>query len=231
MPKVSIIIPVYNEEKMIAKTLQEVFNLNLDKEIIVIDDASIDNTAEQLKKLQENFNFQLITIPKNRGKGNAIRAGIRQASGYWAIVFDADLEYKTSDILRLVVEAEKDETKKIAVFGSRFLGEYKNKFSLHYFANSFLTFFTNILFSLDLTDMETCLKLCPVQIIKDFNLKSERFEFEPEITARLAKSKIKIKEISISYARRTYKQGKKIKFKDGLMAIKTLLKEKFFKED
>jgi len=231
MPKVSIIIPVYNEEKLIAKTLQEVFNLNLDKEIIIIDDASIDNTAEQLKKLQENFNFQLITIPKNRGKGNAIRAGIKQATGFWAVVFDADLEYSAKDIFRLVGEAEKRGTKKIAVYGSRFLGGYKNKFSLHYFANRFLTFLTNILFGLNLTDMETCLKLFPIEVIKNFSLKSERFEFEPEITAQLAKNKIEIKEIPVIYSRRTYEQGKKIKFKDGFVAIKTLIKERIFRGD
>lgn len=231
MPKVSIIIPVYNEEKMIQKSLEAVFGLDLDKEIIVIDDASTDNTATQLKKLQENFNFKHIVIPKNRGKGNAIRAGIKYAIGFWAVVFDADLEYEAKDILHLVAEAEKNGTKKIAVFGSRFLGGYKDKFSIHYFANRFLTFLTNILFSLNLTDMETCLKLCPVEIIKNFNLRSERFEFEPEITARLAKNKIEIKEIPISYLRRTYSQGKKIKFKDGFIAIKTLFSERFFRED
>lgn len=231
MPKVSIIIPAYNEGKLIKKTLEAVFDLDLEKEIIVIDDASTDNTVEQLKKLQEDFDFKLIEILKNQGKGNAIRIGIKQAVGFWAVVFDADLEYEATDILRLVAEAEKAGTKKIAIYGSRFRNGYKDKFSIHYFANRFLTFLTNILFNLNLTDMETCLKLCPVEIIKNFDLKSRRFEFEPEITACLAKSKIQIREIPVSYSRRTYSQGKKIKFKDGFIAIKTLFRERFFRED
>lgn len=228
MPAVSIIIPAYNEENLIKKALEAVFDLNLDKEVIVIDDASTDNTAEQLKKLQKNFNFKLIVLPKNQGKGNAIRIGIKQAAGFWSVVFDADLEYRAEDISRLLAEAEKCKTKKIAVFGSRFLGGYKNKFSIHYLANWFLTLSANIIFGLNLTDMETCLKLCPTEIIKNFTLKSKRFEFEPEITARLAKSKIEIKEIPVSYSRRTYKQGKKIRFKDGLIAVKTLVQERIF---
>lgn len=231
MSEISIIMPVYNEEKLIEKALKEVFDLSLDKEIIVIDDFSDDGTKEKLKGLQKKFNFKFIELSKNAGKGNAIKEGLLQASGAWAIVFDADLEYRTEDISRLLNEAKKHENEKIAVYGSRFLGEYKNKLSFHYAANRFLTLIANLFFDLNLTDMETCLKLCPTEILKKLNLKSKRFEFEPEITARLAKNKIKIIEIPISYSRRTYQEGKKIRFKDGVAALKTLFQEKFFRED
>lgn len=231
MPEISIIIPVYNEEKLVEKALQEVFVLDMDKEIIVIDDASNDGTKERLKELQNKFEFKLVEVVKNQGKGNAIRAGLSQSNSFWAIVFDADLEYQAEDIRRLLLEAKKQENKKSAVYGSRFLGKYNNKLSIHYFANQILTWITNLFFGLKLTDMETCLKLCPTKILRNLNLKAKRFEFEPEITARLAKKKIKIIEISINYSRRTYQEGKKIKFKDGIIALKTLFYEKFIRED
>jgi len=230
MAKISIIIPIYNEERLVKKTLEEIFALNLDKEIIVIDDASSDGTTDKLKDLQSRFPFKLIVLPKNQGKGNAIREGLKAAGGFWSVVFDADLEYQPEDILRLLEKAEKYKDKKTAVYGSRFLSEYKNKFSIHYLANLFLTLLANFLFGLNLTDMETCLKLCPTGVLKNLDLKARRFEFEPEITAKLAKQKIRIIEIPVKYHRRNYKQGKKIRFKDGLIAIKILLKERFIGE-
>lgn len=229
MKKISIIIPVYNEEKLIAKTIEEISNLDLDKEIIVIDDASTDQTPKKLKQLQLKFNFKLLTHFKNQGKGTTLKNGFSKATGFWSIPFDADLEYQAEDIIHLLKEAEKYQSEKIAVYGSRFLAGYENRLTLHYLANRFLTFLTNLLFGLNLTDMETCLKLCPTEILKDLKLASKKFEIEPEITAKLAKRGIKIIEIPIKYSRRGYSQGKKIKFRDGLMAIKKLIKEGFLR--
>jgi len=225
MPKLSIVIPVYNEKKFIKAALEKIIALEIDKEIIVVDDASNDGTKDILTELEKYLDFKIVRHLKNRGKGAAILSGLEEAVGIWFLVFDADLEYEAKDILLLLEEVKKYESGQVAIYGSRFLGGYKNKFSIHYFANKFLTFLANFLFGLKLTDMETCLKLCPTKILKKLNLQAQRFEFEPEITAKLAKRKIKIVEIPINYKRRNYEQGKKIKARDGLVAIKTLFKE------
>jgi glycosyltransferase involved in cell wall biosynthesis len=225
MPKLSIVIPVYNEKKFIKAALEKIIALEIDKEIIVVDDASNDGTKDILTELEKYLDFKIVRHLKNRGKGAAILSGLEEAVGIWFLVFDADLEYEAEDILLLLEEVKKYESGQVAIYGSRFLGGYKNKFSIHYFANKFLTFLANFLFGLKLTDMETCLKLCPTKILKKLNLQAQRFEFEPEITAKLAKRKIKIVEIPINYKRRNYEQGKKIKARDGLVAIKTLFKE------
>ena len=222
-------MPVYNEIKRVDQAIKDVFCLDLDKEVIVIDDASSDGTAERLKDLQKEFLFELIVSEKNEGKGSSLLKGFSKASGFWGVAFDADLEYSAKDIVRLLEKAEKEGGDKIAVYGSRFLSGYQDKKSLHYLGNKFLTFLTNFSFGLRLTDMETCLKLFPVSVFSKFSLESKRFEFEPEITAKLAKNKIKIVEIPVSYKRRGYKQGKKLRFKDGIVAVKTILKERLRK--
>jgi len=225
MPKLSIVIPVYNERKFIKAALEKIIALEIDKEIIVVDDASCDGTENILAEMVKSLDFKIVRHLENRGKGAAILRGLEEAVGIWFLVFDADLEYRAEDALLLLREVKKYESGQVAIYGSRFLGGYKNKFSIHYFANKFLTFLANFLFGLKLTDMETCLKLCPTKILKKLNLQAQRFEFEPEITAKLAKRKIKIVEIPINYKRRNYEQGKKIKARDGLVAIKTLFKE------
>jgi glycosyltransferase involved in cell wall biosynthesis len=225
MPKLSIVIPVYNEKKFIKAALEKIIALEIDKEIIVVDDASCDGTENILAEMVKSLDFKIVRHLENRGKGAAILRGLEEAVGIWFLVFDADLEYRAEDALLLLREVKKYESGQVAIYGSRFLGGYKNKFSIHYFANKFLTFLANFLFGLKLTDMETCLKLCPTKILKKLNLQAQRFEFEPEITAKLAKRKIKIVEIPINYKRRNYEQGKKIKARDGLVAIKTLFKE------
>lgn len=224
MKEITIIIPVYNEERLIEKAIREIHSLDINKEIIAIDDASSDSTPGILSALKRKLDFKIVRHLTNRGKGTAILSGLKEATGRWILVFDADLEYSSEDILLLLEEAKKYEGK-IAVFGSRFLKKYDNKFSIHYLANKFLTGLANFLFGLSLTDMETCLKLCPADVIKNLELKAKRFEIEPEITAKLAKKKIEILEIPVKYNRRNYKQGKKIRFKDGLAAMKTLIKE------
>ncbi|OGZ34293.1 MAG: hypothetical protein A3I88_02000 [Candidatus Portnoybacteria bacterium RIFCSPLOWO2_12_FULL_39_9] len=230
MKKISIIIPAYNERDFIGRAIEAAAELDCQKEIIVVDDCSIDGTREILKNLQKEFKFKLLVHQKNQGKGAAIRTGLKEAQGAYSIVYDADLEYQAKDILFLLKEMEKiqkSSLREIAVYGSRFLKNYSDKFSLHYLANCFLTFLTNRLFGLNLTDMETCLKLCPTKILKELGLTAKRFEFEPEVTAKLAKRGVVIIERPIHYSRRTYQQGKKIRFRDGVMAIKTLIRERF----
>jgi glycosyltransferase involved in cell wall biosynthesis len=231
MKKISIIIPVYNEKDFINQAIKSVAGLNIDKEIIVVDDCSTDGTLGELKKLQKEFNFKLLVHQSNQGKGAAIISGLTLAEGQLTIVYDADLEYHVRDILFLLAEMEKIQSswpsaKEIAIYGSRFLKNYPEKLTLHYLANRFLTILTNLLFGLNLTDMETCLKLCPTKILQELNLQSKRFEFEPEVTAKLAKRRVLIIERPIDYSRRTIQQGKKIKFRDGFLAIKTLIKER-----
>jgi glycosyltransferase involved in cell wall biosynthesis len=225
MPKISIVIPVYNERKFIKAALEKIIALDIDKEIIVVDDASCDGTENILEELAKSLDFKIVRHLENRGKGAAILSGLKEAKGILFLVFDADPEYRAEDVLLLLGEMEKYENGQVAIYGSRFLGGYKNKFSIHYFANKFLTFLANFLFGLKLTDMETCLKLCSTEIFKKLNLQAQGFEFEPEITAKLAKNQIKIVEVPISYERRSHKQGKKIRAGDGLIAIKTLFKE------
>ena len=229
MKTLSIIIPVYNEKDFIRRAIEAAAKLDCQKEIIVIDDCSIDGTGKELKKLQKEFDFKLLAHQKNQGKGAAIRTGLKKAEGLYSIVYDADLEYQAQDILFLLEEmerAEKNSVKELAIYGSRFLRNYPKKLTLHYLANRFLTLLTNLFFGLKLTDMETCLKLCPTKILKELELSFKRFEFEPEITAKLARRGVVIIERPIQYLRRTYQQGKKIRFKDGLLAIKTLIKER-----
>ncbi len=228
-PKLSIIVPVFNEEHLIAKSLPAICGLALEKEIIVIDDGSSDKTPELLLDLQKNFSFTLIRQELNQGKGAAVKRGLQEISGDYFIVCDADLEYEPQDIVRLfnyAIESE-DSQKLVAIYGSRF--HNNPPISFHYFVNHFLTSLTNLLFSSKLTDMETCFKLIPRSALEHIRLDGKRFEIEPEITARLLKHGYNIKELPISYNRRGYNEGKKITPKDGFLAVTTLLKEKLFR--
>jgi glycosyltransferase involved in cell wall biosynthesis len=223
----SIVVPIYNEENLIPESLPAIFNLPINKEVIVINDGSNDNTPILLEKLKHQYNFTLINQRKNQGKGAAVKRGLEEIKGDYFIICDADLEYSPQDISRLFLEMNKITDEKVVIYGSRF----KNKlnFSFHYLINHFLTTLTNILFKSKLTDMETCFKLIPASALKKINLSGKRFEIEPEITARLLKAQYKIIEFPISYSRRGYKEGKKITAKDGILAVTTLIKEKFNK--
>jgi glycosyltransferase involved in cell wall biosynthesis len=223
--KLSIIIPIYNEENLVEKSLPPVFNLPINKEVVVVDDGSSDNSYNILKSLQKKYSFKLIKKEINEGKGRAVKTGLNNISGNYFIVSDADLEYSPKDIVFLFNKVIELNQKKLAIYGSRFINN-KN-ISFHYLVNSFLTKITNLLYSSKLTDMETCFKLIPTEALDIINLDGKRFEIEPEITAKLLKAGYKIKEFPISYNRRNYKEGKKIKPKDGLLAIKTLIREKF----
>ncbi len=226
--KLSIIVPVYNEratiQTVISRLLKVKFN-NWNKEVIIVDDGSTDGSRELLRK--KNYRTVRIFLhANNRGKGAAIRTGIDKASGDYIIIQDADLEYNPKDIQKLLKIV--DETSAMVVYGSRFKGQILDTFLIHRLANSILTMLTNILYGSKLSDMETCYKLIRTNILRKMNLSAMRFEFEPEVTARLLLNKIPITEVPISYVKRTYSEGKKINALDFFEAIFTLIKCRFF---
>lgn len=230
--KLSIIIPAYNEEEFITTVLERLNDLKLpndiQKEIIVVDDASSDKTVEKVKafiKLHENLNCTLYQQDVNKGKGAAIHRGIENASGEYIIIQDADLEYDPEEyslLLKPVFKASAD-----VVYGSRFMGGNPHRilFFWHSIGNKFLTSLSNMFSDFNLTDMETCYKLFRSDILKGIELKEKRFGFEPEVTAKISRIKgIKLYEVGISYYGRTYADGKKINWKDGVRAIYCILK-------
>src|SRR3989338_178978 len=221
--KISIIIPVFNEEKTITTIIRQINNVvGFQKEIIVIDDASVDGTS---LKLMEIKGIKLITHQKNLGKGFAIRSGIEAATGDYILVQDVDLEYDPQDILSMIKPIIQGKAE--VVYGSRFTGSRRNMFFWHWMGNQLLTLVTNVLYNTTLSDMETCYKLIPLKLIKSLNLRAKRFEFEPEVTAKILKRNIRIWEVPISYAGREYDECKKITWRDGIPALWTLIKYKF----
>ena len=224
--KLSVLIPVYNEEETVEKIVNMVKRINWDKEIIIIDDGSSNGTKRILEKIkrQSNSDLKIIHRRKNSGKGIAIRTGLNYVNGDMIIIQDADLEYDPTDYLKLTPPIEEGDTK--VVCGSRFLAK-KNSLSLHYLANYFLTFLTNILYNSKLTDMETCYKVLSRDLIKELNIESEGFEIEAEITAKLLKKGYRILEVPVEYKGRSYHRGKKITYSDGFKTILTLLKYRF----
>jgi len=230
--KISIIIPAYNEEATISIIVNKLIDLalidNIKKEIIIINDCSTDNTEKIVANVittQKEYDILYIKHEKNLGKGAAIHSGIKNATGDYLIIQDADLEYDPTEINKLlkpIIDGHAD-----VVYGSRFIGGSAHRilFFWHTIGNKFLTFLSNLFTNLNLTDMETCYKLFKTSIIKNISLKEKRFGFEPEITAKIAKIKcIRIYEVGISYYGRTYLEGKKINWRDGFKAIYCILK-------
>lgn len=211
--KLSIIIPVYNERDTILLILEKVCTLPIEKEIIIVDDGSTDGTREILQDFKAQ-NLKLILKEKNEGKGSAIREGLKYVNGDVVVIQDADLEYNPVDLLEMLKVME--ETGNEVIYGSRFLNRQSIPL-INFIANKFLTWLTNILFSVKMTDMETCYKLCSKNLLLSLNLQTNGFEIEPEITCKILKKGIKIKEMSISYNPR--RKGKKINWKDGIKAI------------
>jgi glycosyltransferase involved in cell wall biosynthesis len=223
--KLSVVIPVYDEAATIKELIERVQRIDIPKEIIVVDDGSTDGTPEILTMLgKEHENLRLILNPKNQGKGAALRAGFQQATGNYVIVQDADLEYDPEDypaLLKPLIEGKAD-----VVYGSRFLTTKERRvlFYWHSVGNRLLTLISNMLTNLNLTDMETCYKVFRLEVIQGILLEQDRFGFEPEVTVKIAQMKLRIYEVGISYSGRTYEEGKKIGWKDGVHALWCLVK-------
>jgi glycosyltransferase involved in cell wall biosynthesis len=235
MKKLSIIVPAYNEAKTIHLILDKVDTLtligNLEKEVVIVNDCSKDNTAEVVRNYIANKPYiKFVEHKVNSGKGAAIHTGIKEATGDFIIVQDADLEYDPNEInilLKPVLDGFAD-----VVYGSRFMGGKPHRilFFWHSIGNKVLTFTSNMFTNLNLTDMETCYKLFKAEVIKGINLTEKRFGFEPEVTAKISRiPEIRIYEVGISYYGRTYAEGKKINWKDGFRAIYCILKFGLFK--
>lgn len=236
--KLSIIIPAYNEEKTIKRLISIVKKVNtkeIKKEIIVVDDGSRDNTVNILKKIKD---IRLIQHKRNQGKGAAVRTGIKYSTGDIIIVQDADLEYDPNDYYKLIKPIIDKKTS--VVYGSRFLSrlqreknirflkaKHKRAYFMAYLGGRFLTFLANLLYNGKISDEPTCYKVFKANVLKGINLKCKKFEFCPEVTAKILKKRYKILEIPISYKPRTFEEGKKINWKDGVQAIWTLIKYRF----
>ena len=228
--KLSIIIPVYNEIVTIKTIIDKVKKSNVGTchiEIIVIDDASTDGTKEILNTISDQVD-KIIFNPTNRGKGYSVRKGIESSSGDIILIQDADLEYDPADYMNLI--APVTDGKADVVFGSRFMGgqERRVMYFWHTVANQCLTLLSNMMTNLNLTDMETCYKVFKKNVLNKITLKEDRFGFEPEITAKVAKLKIRIYEVGISYSGRTYAEGKKIGLKDAFSALRCIFRYSFF---
>ncbi len=226
--KISVIIPVYNEALTIKEIIFRVQNVDLEKEIIVVDDHSTDGTSAQLKDINEQYeNVQILTHDRNRGKGAALRTGFAAAGGDIIIIQDADLEYNPQEykvLLGPILDGRAD-----VVYGSRFLGgPHRVLFFWHYVGNKFLTLLADVFSNLNLSDMETCYKVFKKKVLNEINLRSNRFGFEPEFTMKVAKKGFRVYEVPISYSGRTYEEGKKIDWKDGLKAVFAILWFRFF---
>lgn len=232
MGTLSVIIPAYNEEKTIAVILRKVADVRLmadfRKQIVVVNDCSRDNTigaVEAFCQANPEVDIKLVSHPVNKGKGAALHTGIREANGDYIVIQDADLEYDPQEfnlLLKPVLDGFAD-----VVFGSRFMGGRPHRilFFWHSIGNKWLTFASNVLTNLNLTDMETCYKLFRADLIKGLNLRENRFGFEPEVTAKISRvTDVRIYEVGISYYGRTYAEGKKINWKDGFRAIYCILK-------
>jgi len=228
--RLSILIPVFNEVRTVEEIIRRVHaadTCGLEKEIILVDDASTDGTADLLKKIQQDSGIKIFSHPRNRGKGAALRTAIEHATGDILLIQDADLEYDPVDyplLLKPILDSRAD-----VVYGSRFTGgTHRVLLFWHYMANRLLTLLSNMLCNLNLTDMETCYKVFRRQCIEGMKLTSDRFGIEPELTAKLARRHYRFYETGINYAGRDYSEGKKIGWKDGFAALWFIFRYRFF---
>jgi len=223
--KTSIIIPVYNEEATLKKVVDTIKAVELEKEIVIVDDGSTDGTIKILKQMDDP-QIKVFYHNNNQGKGAAVRTGLEKATGDIVIIQDADLEYDPREyphILRLIKDGSAD-----VVYGSRFLGDHRVFLFWHYMGNKVLTLITNLLYNTILTDMETGVKAFRREAIADIKIRSNGFDFEPEITAKILKKGLRLYEVPITYRGRSYDEGKKIHWYDGLWALRALIRFRLF---
>ena len=222
----SVIVPVYNERNTVAEIVRRMraVELPLEREIVIVDDGSTDGTREVLSQLGDST-VHVVLHERNLGKGAAVRTGLAQVTGDLVLIQDADLEYDPDDWPKLLAPALKGRAR--VVYGSRFTGERRNMLFAHWVGNRFLSLVTNVLYNTTLSDMETCYKLFDRDVIQHIALHAQRFDFEPEVTAKVLRQGIRIYEVPISYSGREFDEGKKITWHDGLAALWTLVKYRF----
>jgi len=224
-PLLSVVIPVYNEKDTIEEILSRVAAVPVRKEIIVVDDCSTDGTRGMLADIQSRIPFRLFLQERNQGKGAALRRGFAEVAGDLVIIQDADLEYSPEeypDLISLICEGRAD-----VVYGSRFLGRHRVFLFTHYLGNRLLTLLTNVLYNTMLSDMETCYKVMRTEVLRSFSLRSDGFGIEPELTAKIFKRGYRVYEVPITYDGRGYDEGKKITWRDGVVALWVLLRYRF----
>jgi glycosyltransferase involved in cell wall biosynthesis len=224
--KLSVIVPVFDERNTVVEIVRRMRQVELpvDLEIVIVDDGSTDGTRDVLRQLADST-VRVINHDVNRGKGSAIRSGLAHVTGDLVLVQDADLEYDPDDWPKLLAPILRGKAQ--VVYGSRFTGERRNMLFLHWIGNRFLSLVTNVLYNTTLSDMETCYKLFDRALLDGITLRAERFEFEPEVTAKMLKRGIRIYEVPISYTGREFDEGKKITWRDGFIALWTLVKYRF----
>ena len=224
-PLLSVVMPVFNEQDTVEEIIRRVLAVKMRIELIVVDDVSTDGTPAILDRLQKELGFVLLRQPRNGGKGAALRRGFAAMTGDLVIIQDADLEYSPEEyvlLTPLITSGRAD-----VVFGSRFLGTHRVFLLTHYLGNLLITFLTNVLYNTMLTDMETCYKLMRIDVLRSMELHSNGFGIEPELTAKVFKRGYKVYEVPISYDGRGYEEGKKITWRDGVVALWVLLKYRF----